>query len=86
MVELHELDKKIFDKRSSWNKPENVLNDIQYERSLAARNIYHIKTNDTLAEIAERFETTVAELVRLNDIENPAIIYYGSSLFLREVK
>lgn len=83
---MNPLDQKIYDKRTQWQTPEYVLKEIQYERELAAKNIYHIKTNDTLVEIAERFETTVDELVRLNNIVNPPIIYFGTGLFLRENK
>lgn len=43
---------------------------------------YTVKRGDTLSEIAQRFSTTVAELVRLNNIENPRLIYVGQVLDL----
>ena len=44
---------------------------------------YVIRRGDTLAAIANRFHTTVDELVRLNNIENPDVLYPGQVLLLR---
>lgn len=41
---------------------------------------YTVVWGDTLSEIAERFGTTTAELVRLNGIANPNLIYVGQVL------
>ena len=41
---------------------------------------YVIKSGDTLTKIAKRYNTTVAELVRLNKIKNPDRIYVGQTL------
>lgn len=43
---------------------------------------YTVKDGDTLSEIALRYHTTVAELVRLNHIANPDLIYTGQVLKL----
>lgn len=43
---------------------------------------YTVKKGDTLSEIAVRYKTTVAELVRLNNIKNPNLIYPGQVLKL----
>lgn len=43
---------------------------------------YTVKRGDTLSEIAQRFSTTVSELVRLNNIANPRLIYVGQVLDL----
>lgn len=43
---------------------------------------YTVKDGDTLSEIAERYHTTVSELVRLNHIANPDLIYTGQVLKL----
>ena len=43
-----------------------------------------MQRNDNLTEIAARFGTTVAELVRLNNIANPNLIYPGQVLIIRE--
>jgi nucleoid-associated protein YgaU len=41
---------------------------------------YEIRPGDTLWAIAIRFGTTVEELVRLNQLRNPNLIFYGSTL------
>ncbi len=45
---------------------------------------YTVQQGDTLSEIAARFGTTVSELVRLNNISNPNLIYPGQVLIIRE--
>ena len=45
---------------------------------------YTVQRNDNLTEIAARFGTTVAELVRLNNIADPNLIYPGQVLIIRE--
>ncbi len=48
-----------------------------------SNNIYYIvKRGDTLSRIASWYNTTVAELVRLNNIENPNLIYIGERLLI----
>lgn len=43
---------------------------------------YTVQAGDTLSGIAERFGTTVAELVRLNNIQDPDLIYVGQVLII----
>ena len=43
---------------------------------------YYIKRGDTLSAIAKRYNTTVEELVRLNHISNPNLIYAGATLLI----
>ena len=45
---------------------------------------YTVQRNDNLTSIAARFGTTVSELVRLNNISNPNLIYPGQVLIIRE--
>ena len=45
---------------------------------------YTVQRNDNLTSIANRFGTTVNELVRLNNIQNPNLIYPGQVLILPE--
>ncbi|HOA96804.1 LysM peptidoglycan-binding domain-containing protein [Acetivibrio saccincola] len=44
--------------------------------------IYIVRPGDTLASIANRFNTTVAAIVRANNIENPDLIYPGQRLII----
>src|SRR5690606_36010449 len=44
---------------------------------------YVVKKGDTLSHIAKRFGTTVNELVRLNNIKNPNLIYVGQKLKIK---
>ena len=42
--------------------------------------IYKIQKGDNLTKIAKMFDTTVDELVKLNNIENPNLIYADADL------
>lgn len=46
------------------------------------RIAYIVKRGDTLSSIAYRYQTTVAELVSLNNITNPNLIYTGQILYI----
>ena len=47
----------------------------------AKKEVWHtIKTGETLSEIAERFDTTVIELVKLNGIKTPNLIYANQKI------
>lgn len=43
---------------------------------------YTIQSGDTLSAIARRYDTTVEELVRLNNIQNPNLIYANETLLI----
>lgn len=43
---------------------------------------YTVKTGDTLSAIAKKYKTTVAELVKINNIKNPDIIQVGQKIKL----
>src|SRR5690554_6350122 len=49
-------------------------------KTTAKTTTYTVKKGDTLSHIAKRFGTTVNELVRLNNIKNPNLIYPGQKL------
>jgi LysM repeat protein len=44
--------------------------------------VYFVKTGDTLWEIAKNFKVTVDSLVKVNEIENPDLIYSGDKLYI----
>jgi LysM repeat protein len=44
--------------------------------------VYFIKPGDTLWDIAKKFRVTVDSLIRINDLENPDIIYPGEKLYI----
>jgi len=67
---------------------ENILLDTSYEipdNNVEENNntiIYIVKRGDTLSEIALRFRTTISNLVRLNNIQNPNLIFIGQRLII----
>ena len=42
--------------------------------------VYTVKKGDNLTKIAKKYNTTVDELVELNNIENPNLIYPGQKI------
>lgn len=44
---------------------------------------YTVKKGDTLSGIAARFKTTAGDLVRINNIKNPNVIYAGQKLRIK---
>ncbi len=45
--------------------------------------VYTVRTGDTLSSIAARYHTTVASIVKLNQIKNPDLIYTGQKLTIQ---
>ncbi len=44
------------------------------------KDFYTVEPGDTLSELAIKFDTTVSEIVRLNNIQNPNLIFVGQRL------
>lgn len=61
-------------KPTESNKTENVPQQTNKETT------YTVKAGDTLSGIASKFGTTYQELARINNIENPNLIYAGQVL------
>lgn len=64
----------------------NVINSIE-ESGESVDNpysmvIYFVKQGDTLWKIAKKYRSTVDDIVRVNNIENPNIIHPGMQLFI----
>ncbi|WP_242824111.1 LysM peptidoglycan-binding domain-containing protein [[Clostridium] dakarense] len=57
-----------------------ILSSGQSPKGNNFRGIYVVKSGDTLSGIAKKFNVTVDELVILNDIPNPNLIYPGQVL------
>ncbi len=74
-VDLDKFTEEIFlSDDSSISEPENPT---------IPNNIYYtVKSGDTLSYIALLYNTTVAELVKLNSIQNPDLIYVGQRLLI----
>ncbi|MGN1012443.1 MAG: GH25 family lysozyme [Clostridia bacterium] len=56
------------------------IESVRYNVHATGNIIYQIKYGDTLSEIALKYDTTVSELVRLNGIKNPNLIYVGEKI------
>ena len=56
-----------------------LVNKILSENS---QTVYTVKKGDTLTSIAQRYNTTVADLVAKNNIKNPNKIYAGQTLYV----
>lgn len=72
-----------------WNKSNGViLNGLvrrrNAERKLFSTNIdvHVVQKGDTLSAIAQRYNTTVKVLAKLNDVKDPDLIYVGQKIKL----
>jgi len=50
-----------------------------------ASEAYRIQSGDSLFTIAKRFNTSITDLIRINNISNPNIIYSGQALSLPSI-
>lgn len=64
----------------------NIIDEISKTEALGRETysivIYYAKPGDTLWKIAKRFGSTVEDIVRVNNIENPDVIMPGEQLFI----
>lgn len=56
--------------------------DKDFINSIATFIIYTVQKGDTLWKLAKRFNTTVEDILEVNDIENPDLIYPGQRLII----
>ena len=72
-------------------KTADVVTDITEEEMaetmpMAGAVIYMVQKGDSLWKIAKRYRTTVADIVAVNEIENPDLIYPGQKLLIIRMK
>ena len=62
----------------------NAVQEAVNKKLEAKQEEWHtIKTGETLTKIAEKFDTTVSALVKLNGIKNPNLIYAGHKIRIK---
>lgn len=71
-----------FKKQTVTSKTENkpAAKDKKKTESKTKEVVYTVKTGDTLSGIAAKYNTTVAKLVKANNIKNPDLIYAGQKI------
>ena len=52
--------------------------------TVSQESTYYVQAGDTLSAIANKFGTTVSNLVSLNHISNPNVIYVGQKIYVGE--
>ena len=82
-VDKNKFTEQIFDKNSSVEISKN--DNIQTGENSGNTFIYVIKKGDTLGEIARKYNTTVNEIVALNNIQNPNLIYIGQKIVINTI-
>lgn len=68
-------------------KMAEIINDVELTEVSGGTYVgkvfkYTIRRGDCLSVLAERYHTTVATLVELNNIPNPNLIYEGHTLLI----
>ncbi|KLD54307.1 LysM peptidoglycan-binding domain-containing protein [Limosilactobacillus fermentum] len=54
--------------------------------TVSQESTYYVQAGDTLSSIATKFGTTVSNLVSINHISNPNVIYVGQKIYVGEAK
>lgn len=64
----------------------NIINNIDADRldlaNLDSMNIYIVKNNDTIWNIAKKYKTSIEKIVKTNDIDDPDIINVGQKILI----
>ena len=75
------------DNSGNSGNSDNSDNSDEFDKSKYLDvDVYDISWGDTLSGISRLTGTSVDELVKLNDISNPNLIYSGSSIKIRQVR
>lgn len=81
-VDRNKFTKEVFLDDTSTIPPINPPDDGGNEPTPEKTKKITIKWGDTLSQLAVEYNTTVSELVRLNNIANPNLIYAGNTLIV----
>ena len=65
---------------------EAVWNEAEDGKTAAGAVIYVVQKGDSLWKIAKKYRTTVDNIVAVNEIEDPALIYPGQKLLIIKMK
>ncbi len=70
----------------SKNERLNIINAISREETrknnIYSMVIYFVKPGDTIWKISKKFKSTIDDIVRINEIEDPNKIYTGQQLYI----
>lgn len=79
-VDRNRFTEQIFETNASVQVPEKEGNDTG--ENAGDTFVYIVKKGDTLGEIAKKYGTTVEEIVALNNIQNPNLIFAGTNIIV----
>lgn len=71
---------KLTESGYDYEAVQNRVNEMLAEQKAAETKYYTVKSGDTLSGIAKKYKTTVNQLVKLNNIKNPDLIYAGQKI------
>lgn len=75
------VDRDLYTENIFLSDTSQILNNENPNDNINTQSIYYtVKTGDTLSKIATRYGTTVQEIVSINNIANPNLIYQGQVL------
>lgn len=77
------IPKKVFKKEKEVSLSQPVK-EVSLSQPVIDKNFYTVVKNDTLTKIAKKFGIGLEELIRINNIKNPDLIYRGQILKIRE--
>lgn len=75
------VDRDIYTKEIFLGEPSELPQVDDITESINSTNVFYtVETGDTLSKIAQKYGTTVQELVSINNISNPNLIYPGQQI------
>ena len=75
------VDRDLYTEEIFLDETSEIPNNMENSQSFNTESVeYVVQSGDTLSGIASRYGTTVQELVDINNIQNPDLIYPGEKL------